>query len=100
MELAAPDRDLFEFCAKSYWDSLGTEQLIKWNQAVICYLAEREEKYAQKLGLALVMGECDVDLTGSGRNHDDFDGKHFDPISLYKFLSWTASRLVEVAACE
>ena len=92
--LENPDRYLFEFCSHSYWDNLGTQQLLHWNHAVVWYLTSLREKDTQDWGLASTIGDCDVDLTGSGRTYEDFEGKHFKPVSLFKFLSWVSHRLV------
>lgn len=94
VEADNPERDLLQYCDRSYWENLQTRQLLNWIGAVTWYLSDRKDSCIKVWGLGGVLGDSNVDLAGSGREFPDFDGKHFEQTQLLHFLNWAIQRLL------
>ncbi len=94
LEADNPERDLLQYCDRSYWENLKTRQLLNWIGAVTWYLSDPQDSCIKVWGLGGVLGDSNVDLTGSGREFPDFDGKHFEQTQLLHFLNWAIQRLL------
>lgn len=91
------DSELLQYCDPGYWEKMQRRQLLNWIGAVTWYLSDPQDSCIKVWGLAGVLGDSNVNLTGSGREFKDFDGKHFEQSQLLNFLNWAIRRLLFLA---